>query len=93
MSRTSVASSGVYSFDRHFLWNQFMISGLLEYKSKLDRKKQMDLDRGGFLVNHPYDYLYVYRIIMIRVGVCNKRICWSRNNKIRSRKIRTISYF
>jgi hypothetical protein len=27
-----------------------LISGLLDFRSKLDRKKQMDLDRGGFLV-------------------------------------------
>lgn len=27
-----------------------MISGLLDFRSKLERKKQMDLDRGGFLV-------------------------------------------
>ncbi|GAA5804802.1 hypothetical protein HPULCUR_010310 [Helicostylum pulchrum] len=49
-ARTSVASLGVYAFDQHFLWNQFLISGLLDFRSKLDRKKQMDLDRGGFLV-------------------------------------------
>lgn len=47
---TSKASLGVHSFDEHFLWNQFLISGLLDFRSKLDRKKQMDLDRGGFLV-------------------------------------------
>ncbi|OBZ85798.1 Inositol-1,4,5-trisphosphate 5-phosphatase 1 [Choanephora cucurbitarum] len=49
-ARTSVASLGVHAFDEHFLWNQFLISGLLEFRSKLDRKSQMDLDRGGFLV-------------------------------------------
>ncbi|KAL0139771.1 DNase I-like protein [Mucor lusitanicus] len=49
-ARTSKASLGVHSFDEHFLWNQFLISGLLDFRSKLDRKKQMDLDRGGFLV-------------------------------------------
>ncbi|KAI7868078.1 SacI homology domain-containing protein [Spinellus fusiger] len=27
-----------------------MVSGLLDFRAKLDRKKQMDLDRGGFLV-------------------------------------------
>ena len=45
-----MASLGVHAFDEHFLWNQFLISGLLEFRSKLDRKSQMDLDRGGFLV-------------------------------------------
>ncbi|KAI9305413.1 SacI homology domain-containing protein [Cunninghamella echinulata] len=50
-SRTLSASTrGPYSFDDHFLWNQFLISGLLDFRSKLSKKKQMDLDRGGFLV-------------------------------------------
>ncbi|RCI06421.1 inositol polyphosphate 5-phosphatase, partial [Rhizopus stolonifer] len=49
-ARTSVASLGAHSFDEHFLWNQFLISGLLDFRSKLDRKSQMNLDRGGFLV-------------------------------------------
>lgn len=34
-----------------------MISGLLEFRSKLDRKKQMDLDRGGFLVSYLHQNL------------------------------------
>lgn len=48
--RTSDASLGIHAFDDHFLWNKFLISGLLDFRAKLDRKKQMDLDRGGFLV-------------------------------------------
>ncbi|KAI9287437.1 SacI homology domain-containing protein [Umbelopsis sp. AD052] len=49
-ARTSTASFGVHSFDEHFMWNQFLISGLMEFRSKLDKEKQQKLDRGGFLV-------------------------------------------
>ncbi|SAM08738.1 hypothetical protein [Absidia glauca] len=50
-SRTSSASAmSAHSFDDHFLWNKFLISGLLDFRNKLDKRKQMDLDRGGFLV-------------------------------------------
>jgi hypothetical protein len=51
LKRTSTASFGVHSFDEHFMWNQFLISGLMEFRSKLDKDKQQKLDRGGFLVS------------------------------------------
>lgn len=46
---------GAHSFDDHFLWNKFLISGLLDFRNKLDRRKQIDLDRGGFLVSFIVD--------------------------------------
>ncbi|KAI8391329.1 SacI homology domain-containing protein [Radiomyces spectabilis] len=49
-ARTMEGSKGTHSFDDHFLWNQFLISGLLEFQSKMSPKKQRDLERGGFLV-------------------------------------------
>ncbi|KAI8079720.1 SacI homology domain-containing protein [Halteromyces radiatus] len=62
--RTSSASTmGAHSFDDHFLWNKFLISGLLEFRNKLDKKKQMDLDRGGFLVFAIRGYVGIETII------------------------------
>ncbi|KAG0175793.1 inositol polyphosphate 5-phosphatase [Apophysomyces sp. BC1021] len=61
-ARTSTASLGVHAFDDHFLWNKFLISGLLDFRAKLDRKKQMDLDRGGFLVFAVRGYIGVETI-------------------------------
>ncbi|KAJ2964777.1 hypothetical protein NQZ79_g295 [Umbelopsis isabellina] len=49
-ARTSAASFSVHAFDEHFMWNQFLISGLMDFRSKLDKDKQQKLDRGGFLV-------------------------------------------
>ncbi|KAG1152714.1 hypothetical protein G6F37_002561 [Rhizopus arrhizus] len=90
-ARTSVASSGVYSFDRHFLWNQFMISGLLEYRSKLDRKKQMDLDRGGFLVFAIRGYVGVETIKLdhekYELSVISKLSCQRAGTRFNSRGI------
>ncbi|KAI8067453.1 SacI homology domain-containing protein [Gongronella butleri] len=47
---SNATSLAAHAFDTHFLWNRFLISGLLDFRAKLDKKKQMDLDRGGFLV-------------------------------------------
>ncbi|ORX47966.1 hypothetical protein DM01DRAFT_1338802 [Hesseltinella vesiculosa] len=47
---SSSASFAAHAFDDHFLWNKFLISGLLDFRSKLDKRMQLDLDRGGFLV-------------------------------------------
>lgn len=49
--RTSAASFNVHAFDEHFMWNQFLISGLMDFRSKMDKDKQQKLDRGGFLVS------------------------------------------
>ncbi|KAL4214955.1 DNase I-like protein [Rhizopus microsporus] len=90
-ARTSVASSGVYSFDQHFLWNQFMISGLLEFRSKLDRKKQMDLDRGGFLIFAIRGYVGVETIRIdhdrYELSVISKLSCQRAGTRFNSRGI------
>ncbi|RCI04211.1 inositol polyphosphate 5-phosphatase [Rhizopus stolonifer] len=90
-ARTSVASSGVYSFDQHFLWNQFMISGLLEFRSRLERKKQMDLDRGGFLVFAIRGYVGVETIRLdhekYELSVISKLSCQRAGTRFNSRGI------
>ncbi|KAI9272507.1 SacI homology domain-containing protein [Sporodiniella umbellata] len=90
-TRTSVASSGVYSFDQHFLWNQFMISGLLEFRSKLERRKQMDLDRGGFLVFAIRGYVGVETIRLdnekCELSVISKLSCQRAGTRFNSRGI------
>ncbi|ORZ20512.1 SacI homology domain-domain-containing protein [Absidia repens] len=63
-SRTPSASTmSAHSFDDHFLWNKFLISGLLDFRNKLDRRKQIDLDRGGFLVFAIRGYVGIETII------------------------------
>ncbi|CAO3592079.1 unnamed protein product [Absidia cylindrospora] len=63
-SRTSSAlTMSAHSFDDHFLWNKFLISGLLDFRNKLDRRKQIDLDRGGFLVFAIRGYVGIETVI------------------------------
>ena len=88
---TSKASLGVHSFDEHFLWNQFLVSGLLDFRSKLDRKKQMDLDRGGFLVFAIRGYVGVEVVDIdnekFELSVISKLSCQRAGTRFNSRGI------
>jgi hypothetical protein len=90
-NRTSVASLGVHSFDEHFLWNQFLISGLLDFRSKLERKRQMDLDRGGFLVLAIRGYVGVEMVDVdgerYELSVISKLSCQRAGTRFNSRGI------
>lgn len=90
-ARTSKASLGVHSFDEHFLWNQFLVSGLLDFRSKLDRKKQMDLDRGGFLVFAIRGYVGVEVVDIdnekFELSVISKLSCQRAGTRFNSRGI------
>ncbi|KAI8890412.1 DNase I-like protein [Backusella circina FSU 941] len=90
-TRTSAASLGVHTFDEHFLWNQFLISGLLEFRSKLDKKKQMDLDRGGFLIFAIRGFIGVETIVLDgerhELSVISKLSCLRVGTRFNSRGI------
>lgn len=43
--------TGIYAFDDHFLWNKFLVSGLLDFREKLDHNTRIKFDRAGFLVS------------------------------------------
>ncbi|KAF7725040.1 inositol polyphosphate 5-phosphatase [Apophysomyces ossiformis] len=90
-ARTSSASLGVHAFDEHFLWNKFLILGLLDFRAKLDRKKQMDLDRGGFLVFAVRGYIGVETIKAnsekFELSVISKLSCKRAGTRFNSRGI------
>ncbi|CAG8626908.1 8557_t:CDS:10, partial [Ambispora leptoticha] len=48
--RKLASANDKYSFDDRFLWNKYMISGLLSYRAKLNREEQAQLDQSGALV-------------------------------------------
>ncbi|KAI9019211.1 SacI homology domain-containing protein [Phycomyces nitens] len=90
-ARTSAASMGVHAFDDHFLWNRFLVSGLLDFRSKLDRKKQMDLDRGGFLVFAIRGYVGTEHVRIddekLELSVISKLSCKRAGTRFNSRGI------
>ncbi|CAG8655967.1 30604_t:CDS:10, partial [Racocetra persica] len=48
--RSTISSADKYTYDEHFLWNKFIIGELLNFRSKLDKLKQLEMDNCGFLV-------------------------------------------
>ncbi|KAI8997205.1 SacI homology domain-containing protein [Pilobolus umbonatus] len=90
-ARTSSASIGIHSFDDHFLWNQFLISGLLDFRSKLNRSRQSDLDRGGFLVFAIRGYVGVESMMIdnerYELSVISKLSCLRAGTRFNSRGI------
>ncbi|KAG9307113.1 hypothetical protein G9A89_016941 [Geosiphon pyriformis] len=48
--RTLAPKNGKYFFDDRFLWNKYMISSLLNFRSRLNQHKQFQLDQSGALV-------------------------------------------
>ncbi|KAF0414452.1 DNase I-like protein [Gigaspora margarita] len=48
--RSRTSSADKYTYDDHFLWNKFMINELLNFRSKLIKSEQEEMDACGFLV-------------------------------------------
>ncbi|CAG8622154.1 10250_t:CDS:2, partial [Dentiscutata heterogama] len=48
--RSRTSSADKYTYDDHFLWNKFMINELLNFRSKLSKLEQSEMDTCGFLV-------------------------------------------
>lgn len=73
------------------MWNQFLISGLLDFRSKLERKKQLDLDRGGFLVFAIRGYVGVESLDLdgerYELSVISKLSCQRAGTRFNSRGI------
>ncbi|CAI2179303.1 19761_t:CDS:10 [Funneliformis geosporum] len=49
-ARITMTAADKYFFDDNFLWNKYMIKELLNFRSKLSKSNQEDMDRCGFLV-------------------------------------------
>ncbi|KAI7882994.1 DNase I-like protein [Lichtheimia hyalospora FSU 10163] len=73
------------------LTKTFLISGLLDFRAKLDRKKQMDLDRGGFLVFAIRGYVGVESVVIENekydLSVISKLSCKRAGTRFNSRGI------
>ncbi|KAI9276938.1 Endonuclease/exonuclease/phosphatase [Phascolomyces articulosus] len=85
-------SVGNFYFTPDFdLTKTFLISGLLDFRAKLERKKQMDLDRGGFLVFAIRGYVGVESVILenekYELSVISKLSCKRAGTRFNSRGI------
>jgi len=53
-TREPYASRDIATFDERFVWNEYLIRSLLDFRSRLDEDERADLDRCQFLVSSPH---------------------------------------
>lgn len=54
--RDSTAASDIGTFDSRFVWNEFIIRSLLDFRDRLDATEREDFDICQFLVRHMLDF-------------------------------------
>jgi synaptojanin len=73
LSRDSgVADVG--AFDDRFVWNEYIVRSLLDFRERLDMQEREDLDRCQFIVRNLFLYSSVFRL-RERTGPCHTRLC------------------
>jgi hypothetical protein len=58
----------VSTFDERFIWNEYIIRGLLGFRSKLDEKERADLDHCQFLVCAKLSRRFAVELIAVDSG-------------------------
>lgn len=59
-SREPYASRDIGTFDERFVWNEYIIRSLLDFRSRLDHDERSDLDRCHFLILAIQGYVGVF---------------------------------
>lgn len=68
----------VGAFDDRFVWNEYIVRSLLDFRERLDMQEREDLDRCQFIVRSFFfpcrflDGLFFHE----RTGPCHTRLCW-----------------
>lgn len=58
LSRDSRIQNDIGVFDERFVWNEYIIRSLLDFREKLDPHERQDLDRCQFIVRNIYCFLF-----------------------------------
>jgi len=51
----SAAGNDLATFDQHFVWNEYIIRSLLDFRERLDPKERGELDKSQFTVRSFYN--------------------------------------
>jgi len=90
-ARITMTAADKYSFDDNFLWNKYMIKELLNFRSKLSKSNQADMDRCGFLVLAIQGYIGRQETIMgsmpVSLSVISKLSCKRAGTRYNTRGI------
>jgi len=57
LARNAVSSRDIDTFDERFVWNEYILRGLLDFRERLNLHEREEMDRCQFLVR--WDWLYI----------------------------------
>ena len=52
LERDEAAAKDVGTYDERFVWNEYIVRSLLDFRDRLDSDERADLDRCQFIVRH-----------------------------------------
>lgn len=66
----------ITNFDERFIWNEYIVRSLLDFRDRLDPQEREDLDRCQFIVVL-FPHLPSDLFILFPLGVDDPRIRWN----------------
>lgn len=72
ITRDEQASQDVGHYDDRFVWNEYIIRSLMDFRERLDPQERSDLDRCQFIVSFPF--LSLFRLLKLS-GSRHTRSC------------------
>ena len=75
LSRDSAAGNDLATFDQRFVWNEYIIRSLLDFRERLDPKERGELDRCQFIVRSSIYSRNIYQICSLDLGHPRLRWC------------------
>lgn len=74
LSRDPKATNETLTFDERFVWNEYIIRSLLDFRERLDPHERDELDRCQFIVRAFYYIYYSHHFTEISLDIGNSRL-------------------
>lgn len=79
LERDEASSRDLGTYDERFIWNEYIVRSLLNFRDRLDSDERADLDRCQFIVCLDVNYSSQFDLICLLchfTGTRNSRLCW-----------------
>lgn len=78
LSRAEHTAKDIGTFDERFVWNEYIVRSLLDFRDRLDANERDDLDQCQFIVCHEqFTGLLFQTDIVLSLDFSHPRLCWS----------------
>lgn len=90
-ARSAASVTSLDSYDPHFLWNEYMIKGLLNFRSKLSESEQTQLDESGILTCAIQGYVGIINVTLcydiVRLALISRLSCLRAGTRFNTRGV------